>query len=514
MPAAGGNVDQPGRWGPAPDTAAEISTAIERLHDAALQRCYDPTLEAGVLGACLASASSYEAIRDFISADVFADPIHALIWEIYEDHYSRGLVADAITLRAPLAGRLMAPGKRAEQRLQDQTEWTDASKILAEILAALVSPRLAIGYARDLRDLWTRRNAAKKALELWRSSISDGPIEGDLAEAADVLDRLRTGPRETGGPVILHDAMRTALEATERAQATSGMVGVRSGFDKLDRMLRSFQAGRLYYLAGRPGMGKSALAQSMLRHGSAGDDGALVFALEMDEAMMGEREISMGSGADFEALSQGKASQSDWDAAVAEIGGAQHRRIWLDSRPRLSPADVVMTARRHLRRHPIKLIVIDHIHLMRPPKELIRANRTEQLEGISAALKQGAKELGVAMLILAQLSRDVDRREDKRPDLSDLRSSGALEQDADAVMFVYRPGYYTAQQQPPTVPADAAPDDPRYVDRAKWQAQMDREADMGELIVAKNRGGRTGTVGLTWHADRTLFTPWTAQQES
>lgn len=502
MGATAGGMSE-ARWG--------IEGAIGRLTDAALHRCYDAQLEAGVLGACLANARAYEAIRETVSAEMFSEPMNAVVWELYEEHYNRGQTPDSVTLRQPLAGKMLLPGKRAAGRLEDEPEWLDAGKILSQLLGAMVPPPLVGSYAQSLRDLWTRRQAAKRALELWRVSISDAPVDGHLAEVADHLDALRAGPRNAGGPVPLATAMEAALKSAEASAAAGGISGVRSGFGRLDRLLRGFQAGRLYYLAGRPGMGKSALAQSMLR-GDASDAGALVFSLEMDEPMLGEREIAMETGVDVAAMAFGEAPQQSQDRAVEALGPATARRIWIDARPRLTPAEVLMTARRHIRRNPTKLVVVDHIHLMRPPRELTRANRTEQLEGISAALKEGAKELGVAMLVLAQLSRAVDQREDKRPDLSDLRSSGALEQDADAVMFVYRPGYYTAQSKPETVPADASPDDPRHRKMQDWFTRMERERDVAEVILAKNRAGKLGTVQLLWDAERTLFTEYGAGQ--
>lgn len=501
-----GAVMSESRWG--------IEAAISRLTDAALHRCYNAMLEAGLLGACHANVRAYEAIREIISAEMFSDPMNAVVWELYDQHYNRGLTPDVVTLRNPLAGKMLVPGrKRAGERLEDEPEWLDAGKILSHLLSAMIPVPQAPSYGQSLRDLWVRRNAAKRALELWRVAISEASVLGHLADVADSLDSLRSGPKNYGGPVQLAAAMEAALKSAEASAAAGGISGVRSGFGRLDRLLRGFQAGRLYYLAGRPGMGKSALAQSMLR-GDASEAGALVFSLEMDEPMLGERELAMDTGVDIEAMAFGEAGQPSWDTAVAALGPAAARRIWIDARPRLTPAEVLMTARRHMRRNPIKLVVVDHIHLMRPPRELIRANRTEQLEGISAALKEGAKELGVAMLVLAQLSRGVDQREDKRPDLPDLRSSGALEQDADAVMFVYRPGYYTAQEKPESVPVDASPDDPRHRKMQEWYSRMERERATAEVILAKNRAGRVGTVQLLWDAERTLFTEYGASQST
>lgn len=484
---------------------SEVQEHLNHLVTAAMSRCHNPQIEAGVLGAMLANQAAYEAVRDTLTDAAFTDPHHAIVWALYEEQYYRGLTCDAVTLRPLLTARLMVEGIAGDD-LRTTEEWTEAGKTLTGLLASMVPPALVKGYAETLAELWRRREAARHSLSLWRSVISDAAVDAGVAAAVEALDRLRGGMRHPGGPVRIVTAMETALKRAEEAAQRGGILGARTGFQRADRMLRGMVGGRVYILAGRPGMGKSALGQSIVRHSARDNDGdELIFSLEMDEELFGEREIAMGEDVDFDAMARGEADQRMWDRALASLLEHRDRGVWIDARPRLTIAEMKLATRRLQRTRRVKRVIVDHLHLVRPPEHLRRAGRMEQLEAITGEMVEWAKECDVPVLALAQLSREVEKREDKRPELADLRSSGSIEQDAHAVMFIYRPGYYAEKERPAPLPPDTPVDDPRYAEQARWRARWEREGSAAELIIAKNRGGKTGTVHLQWFADRTLF---------
>lgn len=461
--------------------------------DAALSRHSTGEVEAHLLGSLLANARAYESVSSFLRPEHFSDPIYAAVYECYVQEVERGRRADAITLRVPLAA--MLSGMEAEE---------DAGAILTQCLVAMVTPAAAPSYGTMIVEGWQRRQAAVAAMQLLLDAGEGASPRSFLMDTVERLDSLRVGGTEgKAGFRSLAEVVATAAQDASDARQR-GRPGVTTGIPDLDRLMGGLQSGRLIYLGARPGMGKSALLQSIAR--AAAPHGVAAFHLEMDQLMLGQREIASATGYDTEHLAEGNLPQDAWDRMVELQRELDGLPVFIMDRPAMSVAEIRAETVRLLRKTRVKLLMVDHVHLMRPPKELARASRVEQLEAISAGLKALAKETGACVLAAAQLSREVDKRDDKRPILSDLRASGGLEQDADHVLFLYREGYYLERERREAEEAMRSdPTHPGHKAAMKLRSEWGRER--AELILAKNRGGRLATVPLLWDGPSTTFRP-------
>ena len=308
------------------------------------------------------------------------------------------------------------------------------------------------------------------------------------------------------------DATRLALEQAEKALNSGGhLSGITTGLDGVNTKVGGMHKSDLVILAGRPGMGKTSLAtniafsaaQRFLRDQEDGIDpaksaGAPVafFSLEMSADQLATRILAEQSGISSENLRMGKISQQEFRSLARAAGELSTLPLYIDDTPGLTIAALRARARRLKRQKGIGMVVVDYLQLLQGTgKGSAGDNRVQEISEISRGLKQLAKELDVPVMALSQLSRAVEQREDKKPQLSDLRESGSIEQDADMVWFVFRPDYYVAAKQP-------AEDHPEF---AAWQEEMARVYGTAELIVAKQRHGSTGKVRLRFDAKITRF---------
>ncbi|MBT5414774.1 MAG: replicative DNA helicase, partial [Rhodospirillaceae bacterium] len=374
--------------------------------------------------------------------------------------------------------------------------------------------------AEDGRTIYDRH--LRRALIAIAQDVADRAYDYDLDVdaikqielAEEGLFDLATSGEYGEGFKTFQASLTDAVEIALAAYKSDGHVtGVSSGFADLDGMLGGMHQGELLVLAGRPSMGKTALVTNMAfaaakayREEVADDgtkrqvDGAVVgfFSLEMSAEELATRILAEEARISSAKIRKGEMNQEDFDRLVQASQRLAAAPFFIDDTAALSVSAMRTRARRLKRQHGLSLIVVDYLQLLRPPTEHRNENRVQEIAAITRALKALAKELEVPVIALSQLSRAVEQREDKRPQLSDLRESGTIEQDSDVVMFVYRPEYYLERQQP-----DIGSDK-----HMEWQESMDRVHNLAEVIVAKQRNGPIGTVKLYFRKEFTRFEPY------
>jgi replicative DNA helicase len=274
-------------------------------------------------------------------------------------------------------------------------------------------------------------------------------------------------------------------------------VGITTGYTEIDRMLGGLEKANVYVLAARPSMGKTALATGIARNTARAGNRTAIFELEMSAEQLGRRLIAPMCGLSPFDLKVGAIEDANqWQRLLEAQRDLDKLPLWIDDQPGLTPAKIRARARRMKRRKGLDLIIIDHLGIVAPPAEAARQGATYAVGQISNAFKRLAKELDVPVLLLCQLSRATEGRDDKRPTLADLRQSGEIEQDADVVMFIYRDSYYLERARPQKRPGEDEPDyNKRVVD---WMGLCDKARGLAEIIVAKQRDGAIGTVKLAF----------------
>lgn len=458
--------------------------------------------EQALLAAILASNSSYERVADFLRAEHFADPVHGRIFEACGKLIERGQMANAVTLKNAF---------ESDGALHD----VGGAQYLAELQAAYVTVINAQHYGRAIHDLYLRRQlialgeeVVNDAFDFDLDSSASDQIEGFEQKLYELAE---TGQTE-GDFQSFRSALVTAVEMAEAAHRREGQIaGVATGLVDLDELLGGLHNSDLVVLAGRPGMGKTALATNIAFNAAKryirteGSEGAVVgfFSLEMAAEQLATRILSEQSGIASENIRRGKLSADDFDSVVASSHELSTLPFYIDDTPAISVGQVRTRARRLKRQQNLGLVIVDYLQLMRPGGGRQPESRVQEISDITRGLKVIAKELDVPVLALSQLSRAVEQREDKRPQLSDLRESGTIEQDSDVVMFVFREQYYLEKSEPVQRPEES--DDKYHERHASWQERMERVYGTAEAIIAKQRHGPTGKVRLSFDGATTRF---------
>ena len=464
--------------------------------------------EQALLGALLANNRAYERVAEFLAPRHFADPVHALVYERVAARIERGAVADAVTLKAEL---------EHDQVLAQ----AGGTGYLAQLLVAMVGIINAGEYGRAIRDAWIRRQLVDVGERVVNRAFgSDGPAMAgdDQIEAAEAaLFALAADDAGGGSAVTFDQALDRAIEQAGVAYNTpGGVTGIPTGLMDLDRKTGGLHPSDLVILAGRPGMGKTALAtkiawnaarslqESARSTGAARPAGVVAFfSQEMSAPQLALRVLAEEIRVPGERIRRGEIGQRDIDRMVEARRRLAELPLHVDDAAAVSISAMRTRCRRLARTKGLSLVVVDYLQLMRPAVGTKPDNRVLEISMITQGLKALAKELEVPVLALSQLSRQVESREDKRPQLSDLRESGSIEQDADAVMFVYREEYYLQQRQPK--PAMFTSDD-KFADALeKWQRDMEAAAGKAELLLEKQRHGPTGKVDLLFEGAFTRF---------
>ncbi len=464
--------------------------------------------EQALLGALLANNKAYERVSEFLVPEHFADPIHGRIFQAISRRIEAGQLADAVTLKAEFehGGVLDEVGGVA---------------YLGQLLGAMVGIINAGEYGRAVYDAWLRRQLIDVGETVVNNAFGAEPeLDGtkQIEAAEQALFDLASADGATGGFVSFERALTEAIEGAERAFHRSGHVsGLTTGLRDLDSRTGGLHPSDLLVLAGRPGMGKTALAtkiafgaaRAILEEARAkGADVApraqvAVFSLEMSAEQLATRLLSEDARISGDRIRRGDIGQKEFDNFVRVSREIAALPIQIDDTPAVTLSAMRTRCRRLKRTKGLALVVVDYLQLMRPSAGTRPENRVLEISQITQGLKAIAKELGVPVLALSQLSRAVESREDKRPQLSDLRESGTIEQDADAVMFIYRDEYYLAQKMPKEMAFDNGDKFQAAID--KWQQDMERAHNKAELILAKQRHGPTGRIDLFFEAEFTRF---------
>ncbi|OYV32192.1 MAG: replicative DNA helicase, partial [Rhodospirillales bacterium 20-64-7] len=464
--------------------------------------------EQALLGALLANNKAYERVSEFLSFEHFADPIHGRIYQAIARRCEAGQIADPVLLRAEFehSGVLDEVGGTA---------------YLAQLLSAMVGIINAGDYGKAIYDSWIRRQLIDIGeLTVNRAFGADAELDGkDQIEAAEqsLFDLATKGGNE-GAMITFEAALARAIEIAATAHENQGSVsGLDTGLRDLNKKTGGLHPSDLMILAGRPGMGKTALAtkiafgaaKALLNNARAENPNGVpketvaVFSLEMSSEQLATRLLAEEARVSGDKIRRGEIGQKDFDNFVRVSREISSLPLVIDDTPALTLSALRTRCRRLKRTKGLALIVIDYLQLMRPAAGTKPENRVLEISQITQGLKAIAKELAVPVLALSQLSRAVEAREDKRPQLSDLRESGTIEQDADMVMFIYRDEYYLQQKEPKIA---AYEKDDKFRDAMeKWQSDMSNAYNKAELILAKQRHGPTGKIDLFFEGEFTRF---------
>lgn len=458
--------------------------------------------EQSLLGALLANNRAYERVSDFLQPHHFADQAHGAIFAAIQRRVDAGQVADAITLRGEFAG-------------SEVLEPAGGVAYLAELLGAMVAVISVGEYGRVVLDCWQRRQLIEIGQAVVNAAFGADPdllpvdqIEG--AEAA--LSALAEGG-DTAPLVTADRAAQTAVEAMARARAsTGGLIGVDTGLRGINRMTKGLRPGQLVILGARPSMGKTSLGATIAYNAAAAGTATLFITAEMTAADVMARMIAAQSGVGLGEVLSGhtegphgpeQISQATFDRIVAAQLAIQGLPLEFEEMSSPSVPFIRGRARRMKRQRKLGLIVVDYLGLLKASDMASRQSRNEAVSEISRGLKAMAKELGVPVLALSQLSRENEKREGKRPQLSDLRDSGSLEQDADVVGFIHREHYYLAKNPPAKKDSETSGDFEARLQ--EWSDAVQASVGKAELILHKQRQGPTGIIRLLWHAETTWF---------
>lgn len=461
--------------------------------------------EQALLGALLSNNKAFERVSDFLAAEHFADPIHGRIFEAIRRRVENNALADVVTLKSEFehSGVLAEVGGTA---------------YLVQLLSATVGIINAGEYGRLIHDCWVRRQLVDVGETVVNRAFGSDPeldASKQIEAAEQQLFDLATGGGSEGGAISFEQALTQAINAAAKAmQSGGGVSGLPSRLRDIDAKLGGLHGSDLLILAGRPGMGKTALAtkiafgaaQSLMRDVPAGEvpkNCVAIFSLEMSAEQLANRLLAEASRISGDRIRRGDINQEDFDTFFAASRELSTLPIVIDDTPAITLSALRTRCRRLKRTRGLDLVVVDYLQLMRPAAGSKPDNRVLEISMITQGLKAIAKELDVPVIALSQLSRAVEQREDKRPQLADLRESGSIEQDADVVMFVYRDDYYLKQREPKESNFDNTEKFNAAHDR--WRQDMERAHNRADLIVAKQRHGPTGTIPLFFEPEFTRF---------
>jgi replicative DNA helicase len=492
-------------------SAAQSSPALNKEREAKQDPYRTPpcNLEAErmLIGAVLLNNEGLNQFGDFLRAEHFYEPVHQRIYSSIERLVDRGLIANPVTLKNYFD---------EDEALKD----IGGSAYLVK-LAALADTIINVRYyAQDIYDLALKRQLIGIGSDIVNTAYDydiDQPAPAQIEFAEQKLFNLASAGSSERGYEHLTKSVTAAIHRVESAFRNQGKVsGISTGLVDMDRLLGGMQRSDLIILAGRPSMGKTALATNIAFNAAKflmqeareelGDKASksdiekatgsvAFFSLEMSSEQLASRLISGVTNINSTRLRRGELNDDDFSELVRGSQELSNMPFFIDDTPALSISALRTRARRMKRMHNLAFIVVDYLQLMRSTSEMAKQNRVLEISDITQGLKAIAKELNVPVMALSQLSRAVEQREDKRPQLSDLRESGTIEQDADVVVFVFREEYYLSRKMPREGTNQFA----------EWQLEMERVHGLAEAIIAKQRNGPVGTARLAFHGDTTKF---------
>lgn len=432
--------------------------------------------EAAVLGALLANNRAREQCLQ-LSPEDFAVQDYARLYAWVIAEIDEGRRVDAVSLRGHFDPDL-----------------------ISSVVSAMIS--LMIEHlVREIKDCAARRRLIDIAENLATEAFAGGDTSGMMSNAATRIDEVLSGSGRAASGISLGDAVDRASAAIEEARTRKGPAGISTGFSMLDERIGGLEPGTLTVLAGRPGMGKSALGWQIALNAALEGIGVLAISLEMSALELGRRALATFAGVPITAMKYGRVGIEQGNKIVLAQRKLRELPLMIEDAAGQTVAMIAARAR-SMRRKGLGLVMVDHLHIVRPDDADARQGATWAVGRISGAMKRLAKDCGCPVLLLAQLNRGVEGREDKRPGLGDLRQAGDIEQDADAVGFVYRPEYYLGGEPE----QKTGEPKPSYETRtAAWRAQKIDVAGKAELIWAKIRDGEPGTTPLKFDGPTTSF---------
>ncbi|MEN6544390.1 replicative DNA helicase [Parvibaculum sp.] len=462
--------------------------------------------EQALLGAILVNNEAYDRLSSFLEPGHFFDALHGRVYEAAAKLITAGHLASPVTL------------KNFFERDEALTE-IGGPQYLARLAGAATTIINVEEYGRTIYELAIRRELIQVGSSIhnraYDAPIDDTPSQ-QILEAEQALYQLAEQGKYEGGFRGFHEALKGAIDMAAAAyERDGGLSGISTGLRDLDKMMGGLQPSDLIVLAGRPSMGKTALATNIAfnaakaykaEHHADGTvdvkDGAIVgfFSLEMSSEQLATRLLAEQSGVPSESIRRGRIQEEEFHSLVEASRELQSIPLYIDDTGGLTIATVAARARRLKRQRGLGLLVIDYLQLLAGSGKS-GENRVQEVTQITTGLKALAKELNVPIIALSQLSRQVEARDDKRPQLSDLRESGSIEQDADVVMFVFREEYYVQRREP-------REGTPEYL---TWQEEMNQVHALAEVIIGKQRHGPTGTVKLQFEANVTRFADLAAE---
>ena len=447
--------------------------------------------EQSVIGSILVSNDIFDDVSPIINYTKFYDPIHQKIFLAIENLISKGMLANPITL------------KNYFENDKNLIE-LEGHEYLVKITKFSTSLRQAIEYAKIIYDMHVRRELIKiseATIDNASNKNIDLPGEKIIEDSEKLLFDLAERGSFSKSFVKFDAALNQTIEMASRAfKSTEGIVGVPTGLTDLDDRLGGLHNQDLVIIGGRPSMGKTALATNIAFHAAKNiqDKGlkssVAFFSLEMSSEQLSTRILSEQSRIKSNDIRRGKISEEQFDKFIETSKNISELPLYIDETPAISIAAISNRARRIKRLFGCELVVVDYIQLMKATN-IRNDGRVQEISEITQGLKAIAKELNVPVLAVSQLSRAVEQRDDKKPQLSDLRESGSIEQDADVVMFVYREAYYLERKEPR----------PATVEHAEWQVNMNEISNLAEIMISKQRHGPTGNIKVEFESMFTKF---------
>ncbi len=456
--------------------------------------------EQALLGAILVNNDAFDRVSDFLRVEHFSEELHRRIFEVVSQLIRAGKIATPVVLKSYVGDHDLGGGMTT-------------SKYLARLAAEATTIINAADYGRTIHDLALRRDLiviGEDIVNTAYDSPADAEPRSQIEEAERKLYAIAESGQFGGGFESFGQAMTIAVDMAAKAFKRPGhLSGTATGLADLDNKMGGLQPSDLIIIAGRPGMGKTALATNIAFNVARAfraeprDDGTMetmsggivgFFSLEMSSEQLATRILAEQSGVPSYKIRRGAITEDDFQNITDVVAELQRLPLYIDQTGGISVAQLVARARRLKRQRGLDVLVVDYLQLLSGSKN--KDNRVQEITEITTGLKALAKELNVPVLALSQLSRQVESRDDKRPQLSDLRESGSIEQDADVVMFVYREEYYLKNRQPREGTEEFI----------KWQNDMERAHGRAEVIIGKQRHGPTGTVELAFEDEVTRFT--------
>jgi len=456
--------------------------------------------EQALLGALLVNNDVYDRVAALVDENHFFDPVHGRIFSIAAQRIQKNALASPVTLKA---------------FLEDDAGLAELGgpSYLARLGGAATSIFAAKDYAQMIYDLAIRRDLIAIGQDISGKAASvdvDSEPKDQIVEAEQLLYQLgEQGNIDNGFQSFLQAVTDAVNMANAAYQRDGGLAGISTGLIDIDKKLGGLHKSDLLILAGRPSMGKTSLATNIayniaksykkgaLPDGSEGAvEGGVVgfYSLEMSSEQLAARILSEAAEVPSEQIRRGDMTETEFRRFVEAAKALEACPLYIDDTAALPISALAARARRLKRQHGLDVLIVDYLQLVRPASA--KDNRVNEVSEITQGLKAIAKELDIPVIALSQLSRQVENREDKRPQLSDLRESGSIEQDADVVMFVYREEYYKEREKPGDHDVEAM---------MKWQEEMEHLHGKAEIIIGKQRHGPIGTVDLSFEGRFTRF---------